>query len=121
MIILLLFIPAAITVGQSSLEQAFQEEDAAAFNDLFDAKVDLFVMNKENLYGKAEAVRLMESWFKVHEVKSYKAMHSGESRGQSSNYKIGELQTDQGKYRVYIYYNDVGGKQLINELRIESN
>ena len=112
---------AALSFGQGQLEKAFEDEDAALFSSLFDSQVDMFVMNKENTYSKADAVKLMESFFKVHKVHSFERMHSGSSRGQSSNYEIAHLNTDKGAYRVYLYYENSSGKKLISELRIENN
>lgn len=116
---LLIFISAA--VSQTSLKRAFEEENSEEFRQLFDKNVDMFVLNKERRATTAEAVATMEAFFQTHAVQSFKMMHSGESRGQSSNYEIHELATDKGKYRVYVYYKADGSKKLISELRIENN
>ena len=75
---------ATLTYGQGQIKQAFENEDAALFSSLFAPSVDMFVMNKDNTYKKAEAVKLMESFFKVHKVHSFERMHSGSSRGQKA-------------------------------------
>ena len=110
-----------LAVAQEQLQKAFEQEDAAMLASHFDDRVDMYVMNKDNNYSKKEAVQLMESFFKVHAVHSFKKMHSGASRGQGSNYQIHHLDTDKGAYRVYIYYNSDSGSKRINELRIETN
>ena len=107
--------------AQEQLQKAFEQEDASLLSSHFDDRVDMLVMNKDNNYSREEAIQLMESFFKVHAVHSFKKMHSGASRGQGSNYQIHHLDTDKGAYRVYIYYNSDSGSKRINELRIETN
>ena len=108
-------------LGQASLKQAFESENGSAFSNLFDSKVDMYVMGKEQRLSKGDAVKTMDNFFASNHVNSFKLVHSGESRGQGSNYEIHQLQTDKRTYRVYVYYNSEGGKKLINELRIEDN
>lgn len=107
--------------GQVSVADAFQQENAGHFETLFHSHVEMIVLNKDDRYAKAQAVELMDAFFKVHEVRSFKQMHSGQSKSNGSNYDIGQLYTDKGAYRVYIYYNNVDGKNLIHQLHIEKD
>lgn len=112
---------ASVAIGQEGLKQAFEQENSSAFNSLLDSKVDLYILGKENYVSRADAVKSLESFFATHKVTGFKLMHSGESRGQGSNYQIHQLQTDKGAYRVYTYVDSDGGKKTISELRIEKN
>lgn len=112
---------ASVATGQEALKQAFIEENSSAFSSLLDSKVDLYILGKENYVSRSEAVKSLESFFATHKVSDFKLVHSGESRGQGSNYQIHQLQTDKGAYRVYTYVDSDGGKKVISELRIEKN
>jgi uncharacterized protein DUF4783 len=107
--------------AQMNVEEAFRQENAQAFSQHFHAQVEMSLPGRENNYKKADAVKLMEAFFSSHVVQSFKKVHSGSSRGKVSNYYIGELNTDKGVYRVYIYYDMHGEKKDIHELRIEKN
>jgi len=121
---ILLFVVMSCAVGvmaQISVEEAFRQEDAQAFRPHFHSEVDMSLPGKENRYKKADAIGLMEAFFSVHAVQNFKKVHSGSSRGKVSNYYIGQLTTDKGVYRVYIYYDEHDGEKDIHELRIEKN
>lgn len=120
-LIAVMLLTGTYAIGQGSLKQAFEEENSGAFTNLLDTKVDLYILGKEKYLSQAEAVKTLDAFFASHSVKGFKLVHSGESRGQGSNYQIHQLQTDKGTYRVYSYYDSEGGKKLISELRIEQN
>ncbi len=112
---------AAGVVAQMSVEEAFRKENAEAFGHHFHSQVEMSLPGKDNRYSKADAIGLMEAFFSVHAVQSFNKVHSGSSRGKVSNYYIGQLTTDKGVYRVYIYYDVHDDKKDIHELRIEKN
>jgi Domain of unknown function (DUF4783) len=117
-LIVVMFCTAGV-VAQTSLEDAFRNEDARAFEVFFHSQVEMSLPGKDSRYKKADAIALMASFFSAHTVNSFKKVHSGASRGKDSNYYIGELTSDKGVYRVYIYYDVHDGKKDIHELRIE--
>jgi len=108
-------------MAQMTVEEAFKQENAEAFEHHFHEQVEMSLPGKENRYSKKDAIGLMEAFFSVHAVQNFKKVHSGSSRGKVSNYYIGELATDKGTYRVYIYYDVHDNKKDIHELRIEES
>jgi hypothetical protein len=48
-------------------------------------------------------------------------VHQGTSRGNESHYCIGNLSTDKGSFRVYIYTRVANGRHLIKELRFDKD
>ncbi len=107
--------------GQVDVKSAFEQENASKFESLFHTHVEMIVLNKDDRYAKSQAIELMDAFFKVHEVKRFEKMHSGQSRSNGSNYDIAQLYTDKGKYRVYIYYRQVDKKNVIHQLTIEED
>lgn len=112
---------AAGVVAQMSVEEAFRKENAQAFDHHFHSQVEMSLPGKDSRYSKADAIGLMDAFFSVHAVQSFSKVHSGSSRGKVSNYYIGQLTTDKGAYRVYIYYDVHDSKKDIHELRIEKS
>jgi cellobiose-specific phosphotransferase system component IIB len=117
-LVIMMFCGAGMS-AQMTVEEAFRQENAQAFQHHFHSQVEMSLPGKENRYKKADAIALMEAFFSVHAVQSFKKVHSGASRGKDSNYFIGEMSTDKGVYRVYIYYGVHDGKRDIHELSIE--
>jgi len=118
--IVVMFFAVGMT-AQMSVEEAFRQENAEAFDHHFHSDVEMSLPGNENRYTKADAIGLMEAFFSVHAVQQFKKVHSGSSRGKDSNYYIGQLTTDKGVYRVYIYYDVHDNTKDIHELRIEKN
>ena len=105
-------------IGQTPIETAINKEDLNGLVSQFHTSVEVFVLSKESS-GIEKSERLIANFFNEHDVQSFRKRHSGTSKGGSSNYAIGELSTDRGKYRVSIYYFVDNNGHHITELRIE--
>jgi len=119
----LVFLLVCLTLGvlsaQSEIGAALGKGDVAGISSHLGDKVELTIDGKEELLSKAAAESRLREFYKTHPAKGFKTMHSGNTRSTDSNYAIGELATDNGNYRVYIYYTQQGQKQVVAELRIE--
>jgi len=124
LMILLLVVPAlAFTVGDdiASIIKALNTGDATTLSTYFDSDVELSILDNEDIYSKAEASKIIQTFFADNATKSFEKAHSGQSRGNDSQYVIGNLTTSVGAYRVYIYMKVSGTNYLIQELRIDKN
>lgn len=120
--ILFLIVPAmAISVegDLSSITKALNSGDATTLSKYFDSDVELSILDNEDFYSKAEASKIVTTFFNDNITKSFTRAHSGQSKGSDSQYVIGNLSTSVGTYRVYIYLKISGSKALIQELRID--
>lgn len=120
----LLFAPLAsfVNVDEYNLDaisKAISSGNADALSQYFDANVEVAVMDKEDTYAKAEAVKVVKDFFAKNKPSSFKQVHQGASKGQDSQYCIGNLTSATGNFRVYIYMKVTGGKNLIQELRFD--
>jgi hypothetical protein len=79
----------------------------------------LSIGQNEGTLSKSEAETRLREFYASHAVKGFKPMHTGTSKTNESTYNIGELTTDRGTYRVYIYFTQEGSKKMVTELRIE--
>ena len=120
--ILFLIVPAlAFTVEEdiTSITKALNSGDATTLSKYFDSDVELSILDNEDIYSKAEASKIVQTFFADNATKSFAKAHSGQSKGSDSQYVIGNLTTSVGAYRVYIYMKVSGKNYLIQELRID--
>jgi hypothetical protein len=120
----LLFFAPMVAFGQSnvSLEaitNALNAGDADALSKYFSSNVEISIQDKEQVYSKAKAVEVVRTFFNSNKPKSFSQVHKGVSRENSDQYCIGNLTSENGTYRVYLYLK-VGGTNLsIQEIRFD--
>ena len=103
----------------SAITKAISDGNADALGQFLDNSVEIAVMDKEGTYSKADAVRVLRDFFAKNRPTSFSQVHQGTSKGQDSEYCIGNLTASTGTFRVYIYMKVAGGKHVIQELRFD--
>jgi len=108
--------------NNASLEEitkAISSGNATALGAYFDNSVEIAVLDDEDVYSKAEAIKIVQGFFNKNKPQSFSQVHQGTSKGNDSQYCIGNMSTGGGKYRVYVYMKTNGGNYLIQELRFD--
>lgn len=103
----------------SAITKAISDGNADMLGQYFDANVEVAVMDKEETYSKADAVKVVKNFFAANKPSKFSQVHQGTSKGQDSEYCIGNLTASTGTFRVYIYMKVSGGKYTIQELRFD--
>ncbi len=103
----------------NGISQAISTGNADALAKYLDQSVEISILDDVDMYDKGEAVQMLRTFFAKNKPKSYSQMHQGTSKGQDSQYTIGNLVTSSNSFRVYIYLKVEGSKQLIQELRFD--
>lgn len=85
----------------------------------FIENIDLKVIAQEDVYSKQQAEMILKDFFTKHPVKSYTVAHKSEPKA-GSQYVIGTLETDNGKFRIYFLIKTTGSETLIQQFRIET-
>ena len=85
----------------------------------FIENIDLKVIDKEDVYSKPQSEMILKDFFGKHPVKSYTVAHKSDPKG-GSQYVIGTLETDNGKFRIYFLIKTTGSNTLIQQFRIET-
>jgi hypothetical protein len=85
----------------------------------FIENIDLKVIEQEDVYSKQQAEMILKDFFTKHPVKTFTVAHKSEPKG-GSQYVIGTLETDNGKFRVYFLIKSSGSTNLIQQFRIET-
>lgn len=109
----------AVSQNLSSITKALSDGNADVLGLHFDNSVEVAILEKEEVYAKADAVRAVREFFNKNKTSSFSQMHQGASKGQDSQFVIGNLITANGTFRVYVYMKVSGGKYLVQELRFD--
>lgn len=120
----LLLVPSVAFVNSEELNldaisKAISSGNADALGQYFDTTVEIAIMDKEETYAKTQAIQAVKDFFAKNKPSSFKQVHQGASKGQDSQYCIGNMIATSGTYRVYIYMKVSGTKQVIQELRFD--
>lgn len=118
-VFLFVCLTAGVSQAQSELTTALGKGDITVISSHFGDKLELTIGDKEELLTKSAAESRLREFYATHVPKGFKTMHAGNAKTNESNYAIGELATDNGNFRVYIYYTQLGQKQVVAELRFE--
>lgn len=98
---------------------AFKVGTAKELARFFNDNLELAVGEKEDVYSKSQAERIMDNFFINHPPKSFEFIHQGGK--ESARYAIGKLVTFNGEFRVYLLLKKNNkGRSLIHQLRIEN-
>ncbi len=101
------------------ITHAIDAGDATELGQYFDSTVEIAIPDEEDIFNKTDAIKRINSFFRNYKPESFFQVHQGASRGNDSHYCIGNLETEKGTFRVYIYTRIAGSKQLIKELRFD--
>ncbi|MFZ6050868.1 DUF4783 domain-containing protein [Halocola ammonii] len=102
----------------NEISNAFAKGDAAAIVDHFQADVDMTVLDEEDVYSPEEAREVLEKFFAEHNPTGFKVKHEGTSK-LNDQYRIGDLTTDNGSFRVTFFLKGKSNVMKIEQLRIE--
>lgn len=103
----------------SEVKNAITSGNASTLSSYFHSTIDLTVGGSEGTYSKSQAQQILSDFFATNIPSGYEAKHTGNS-GDNARYFIGTLFTSRGNFRVYILLKTIGGKELIQTLRFES-
>ena len=112
-----LFAQGDITSKISSYLSEGQSEKISAH---FAASVDMTIGEEEDMYANDQAAKMLSRFFSQHKVSAFDMKHKGTSK-LNDHYRIGQLQTDKGEFRVTYFMKDQGGKFIITQFRIEES
>ena len=111
-------LPAQTTGFPAEIVTALNTGDAAKLTSYLNDNVELVVSSKNDVYSKQQAVGIITDFFRKNKVNSFQLLHNGNK--EAASFIIGSLKTSTGNYRVYVLTRKISGKQLIQQLRIES-
>lgn len=119
---LIAFFPSMVWVQPDldGINRAIRSGNADALGAFFAPTVEVAILDVEDRYAKADAIRVMKDFFAKNRPSNFSQVHQGESKGGNMHYAIGELQSGPGSYRVYLLLQESGNTYTIQQLRIDS-
>jgi hypothetical protein len=124
LLFLLLIAPSIAMVtaqNMSSISKAIGTGDANTLAQYFDDKVEVSILDDENLYDRNAAKQALQNFFTKHKPQSYNQVHDGTSKGAGSKYTIGNLKAGSKVFRVYVYMKVSGANHTIQEISISED
>ena len=110
---------AAQTTGfPNEIVTALNSADVAKLTNYLNDNVALVMSKKNDVHSKQQAVGIITDFFRKNKVNGFQLLHNGNK--EAASFIIGTLKTTAGNYRVYVLTRKTNGKQLIQQLRIES-
>lgn len=103
----------------ADISKAIRSGDAATLGTYFDGQVELATPTNEDVYDKAEAIRLVKQFFTKYPPGSFSQVHQGTSKSNDFEYIIGNMTTGSKTFRVYFYMRRGADKYVIQELRFD--
>jgi hypothetical protein len=102
------------------ISNAIRSGDAKQVASYFGNNVDLTLINKEDVYAKAQAELLLKEFLSKNPPKTFTVAHKGSSN-EGTLFAIGTYTSVNGKnFRVSFNLKMIQGKYILQELRFES-
>ena len=95
--------------------QSLKTGDSKTLSEYFNQNVEMVVLENDNVYSKAQAQQIVTKFFSDNSPESFNILHQG---GKGDQYVIGNLVTNKGSFRVYLFLKKNNGKDYIHQLRI---
>jgi len=84
-----------------------------------DNRVDISLPDKSDTYSKIQAEMIIRDFFSTNGVQNFTVKHKG-NNGGGSEFCVGVLQTHNGDYRTTLFVKQKGDKQLLQEIRFQT-
>jgi len=103
----------------AKVNKALSNGNASALKSMMMLEVDLSLLDEEGMYPADQVVKMLERFFSSNPVVSFDVRHKGTSK-LDDHYRIGELKTKSGLYRVTYFLKNTPSGVRIKQLRVES-
>jgi hypothetical protein len=103
----------------ASVTDAFKRGDASSLSQYFMSPLDLTIDELDGTFSKEEARTKVNAFFLQHTPSDLVIKHQGTSK-VDDQFRIGDLTTAQGVYRVTFFMRKSGNAMLIKQLKIEA-
>jgi hypothetical protein len=108
--------------GQVQVEEvskALQKGDFPRVAAYFDKVVVLTINDEQSTYSKSQAEMVLKTFAGKHHPRNFQLQKKGTAPSDQSIWFIGELITDSGSFKVYIFFKYKNGQYVLQELRLE--
>jgi hypothetical protein len=107
------------TYTLDEITAAIKIGNAGELSRYLDSRVDISLPEKSDTYSKIQAEMIIRDFFSTNGVQGFTIKHRA-LNGGGSEFCVGVLQTKNGDYRTTLFLKLKGDKQLLQELRFQS-
>ncbi len=100
-----------------SIIMSIESGNSTRLSAFFDSNLEISLPDKSNNYSKAQAELILKDFFKLHHVKHFEVLHTGDNEG--AQYCIGNLYTRNGTFRTTLYIKQTAQKSILQEIRFD--
>ena len=100
------------------IARAMKQADAKELAEYFSNTIDMTIPGNEGTYSKSQAEMIMKDFFSKYVPVSFSIQNKGNSK-KESQFVIGELITNKGKFRTFFMMKEISGKYYLQQLKIE--
>jgi hypothetical protein len=100
------------------VSDALKSGNAELLSEYFTSNVDITILDDEDMYAKDQAAVKLNKFFLQNKPTGFTIKHQGTSK-LDDQYRIGELVTDEGTYRVTFFMKKSGDEMKIKQIRVE--
>jgi hypothetical protein len=117
----LLFTLSAFTPmkGLDDVINALRSGNATEMSKYIDDNVEISLPDKTGSYSRAQSIVILQDFFNNNGVKGFEVKHKGDNG--ANQFVIGTLHTRAGIYRTTVFMKSKGDRQLVKEIRFQSN
>ncbi|MEN8119748.1 MAG: DUF4783 domain-containing protein [Bacteroidota bacterium] len=100
----------------NEIKKAFVSGDSKKLALYFDRNVELLLIDKGDVYSKAQAELIIKNFFVNNSPKSF--IVESESKDNTTNFAIARLKTHNNNFRIFITYRKNSQKPIVNQMVI---
>ena len=101
------------------ISYAIRAGNVGELSRYLDSRVDISLPDKSDTYSKIQAEMIIRDFFSTNGVQNFTIKHRG-NNGGGSEFCVGVLQTRNGDYRTTLFVKQKGDKQLLQEIRFQT-
>jgi hypothetical protein len=107
------------TYTLDEITTAIRLGNAGELSRYLDSRVDISLPEKSDSYSKIQAEMIIRDFFSNNGVQNFTVKHR-QPNGSGSEFCVGVLQTHNGDYRTTLFLKQKGDRQLLQEIRFQS-
>lgn len=117
----LLFANAAFAQSEviEDISFAFKNADQRMLARHFNSKVEITLLDQSNVFSKSQAEMVMKDFFERYVPTDFNMMYNTSSGAEGTRFAIGQLDTQNGRFRIYFILKANAGVYILQEMRFE--
>jgi ABC-type nitrate/sulfonate/bicarbonate transport system substrate-binding protein len=106
------------------IDKAFSSGDVSSLTYYFGQNITITINNTQSTYSTAQAQMVLNKFFEKNGVKEFSIEYAGKpvpinNVTSNNTFYIGNLVTDNGNYKVYLYLKPKNNKYVLQHIKIE--